>query len=379
MQKIAFLINSLSSGGAEKVLSILVAELINQNFDVEVIFLEKNEFYILPKEVKRTYLSTFDSSQSGIEKLIYIPILAYKLKNYIKKNNIILIQSHVFRANYINILAKLFGSNHIAQVVTAGRISRYKELGLLGKINLFLIKFLYPKADLIISKANGMKEDMKSLFNFTNKQIVINNPYDIKQIEKLSIENIDNFTFHNNKKYLISIGRLIPLKRNHELISILTELSNNIEIIFLGDGSEKNRLIDLTKELKLEKRVHFLGQVSNPYKYLSKSDILVSCSESEGFPNVLVEAMICGVAVVSSDCISGPKEILQNNKYGLLFEVGDNNKMIENINLLLNNNDIRNEYIKKAKIRSNDFSLNNIIDKYKKVLEIDKKNSNSCK
>ena len=374
MQKIIFLINSLSTGGAEKILSILADEFIKKKYEVEIIFLEKNEFYNLDKKIKKTYLSNFNGSENSIKKLLYIPILAWRLKKYIKQNNISLIQSHIFRANYVNILAKLFGSRHIVQVVTAGRISRYKELGFNGKINLWLIKHLYSKADIIISKAKGMQDDMNKLFYFQNRQIVINNPYDITKIIALSGEDVTDFTFDINKKYLISVGRLIPLKRNHELIHSLQYLDASIEAIFLGDGSEKENLLDLAKKLNVKNRVHFLGQVQNPYKYLARSDIFVSCSESEGFPNVLVEAMICGVPVVSSDCVSGPREILtpdKDNEYGLLFCVGDSQKMIEHIKFLFNNNYERSKYIENAKKRAKDFSLENIIKEYKKVLEID--------
>ena len=371
MQKLTFLINSFSSGGAEKALSVIIKELVIQNYQVEIIFLEKNEFYSLPKEVKKTYLSNFNGKESGIKKLLYIPILAWRLKKYVKNNNIKLIQSHIFRANYVNVLAKLFGAKHKVEVVTAGRISRYKELGLNGKLNLWLIKNLYAKADVIISKAQGMQKDMQKLFAFKNKQIVINNPYDIKYIELLSQEKVDEFVFHKDKKYLVSVGRLIALKRNHELIEILVNLSDNVEIIFLGDGNEKDNLIELSKKFNVENRVHFLGQVKNPYKYMSKSDIFVSCSESEGFPNVLVEAMICQVPVISSDCISGPREILGDNKYGLLFDVGDKNKLKQHIEYILNNEDFRIDLTKKAKQRSYDFSLEKIIEKYKKVLDIE--------
>jgi len=364
MQKTTFLINSLSSGGAEKVLSVISNELINQGYKVEIIFLEKNEFYKLDDRVKKTYLSNFNGGESSIKKLLYIPILAWRLKRYIKQNNISLIQSHIFRANYVNVLAKLFGSCHKAQVVTAGRVSRYKELGFNGKINLWLIKHLYSKADLIISKAQGMQEDMQKLFKFNNKQIVINNPYHIKKIVALSQEDITDFVFDKNKRYLVSVGRLIFLKRNNELINALQYLDDDIEVLFIGDGNQKDYLMDLTKQLNLEKRVHFLGQVDNPYKYMAKSDIFVSCSESEGFPNVLVEAMICGAPVVSSDCVSGPREILGDNEYGLLFDVGDSKMMIKHIQSLLHNNDRRRAYIEKATKRANYFS----IEKYKKVL-----------
>jgi N-acetylgalactosamine-N,N'-diacetylbacillosaminyl-diphospho-undecaprenol 4-alpha-N-acetylgalactosaminyltransferase len=367
------MINSLSSGGAEKVLTKIANELIKQNFEVEVIFLERNEFYKLDDRVKKTYLSSLNGTENGFKKFLYIPIFAWKLKNYIEQNNINLIQSHLYRANYINVMAKLLGVNHQAQIVNAGRISRYKELGLNGKINLWLINKLYSKADLIISKAQGMQKDMQNLFEFRGKQVVINNPYDIEKIQKLSLENIDDFTFNKDKKYLISVGRLIPLKRNHELINSLQYLNNYIDIIFIGDGSERENLIHLVEQLNLKDRIHFLGQVQNPYKYLAKVDIFVSCSESEGFPSVLVEAMICGVPVVSSDCISGPKEILSpngKNEFGLLFKVGDTNKMVENIKYLLENDDSRNNYIINAKDRATDFALNTILNKYKEVLNI---------
>jgi len=371
MQELTFLINSLSSGGAEKVLSVLVKELISQNYQVEIIFLEKNEFYDLPKEVKKTYLSNFNGKESGIKKLLSIPLFAWKLREYSKKNDIKLIQSHIFRANYVNVLAKLFGAKHKVEIVTAGRISRYKELGLNGKINLWLIKTLYAKADVIISKAVGMQEDMQNLFHFKNRQIVINNPYDINYIEQLSLEKVDDFSFHQDKKYLISVGRLIALKRNHELIETLVKLPDNVEIIFLGDGNQKEYLQDLVKKLDLKHRVHFLGQVQNPYKYIAKSDIFISCSESEGFPNVLVESMICQTVVVSSDCVSGPKEILGDNECGLLFDVGKKERLLGHIGFLLEDENERKIFIKKARKRAEDFSVENIIKKYKEVLEVE--------
>jgi len=365
--QITFLINSLSSGGAEKVLSIIANYLVKE-YKVEIIFLEKNNFYKLNKNIKQTYLSNLNGSEHEFIKLFYIPILAFRLKKYIFKNKIKFIQSHVFRANYINVLSKLLGAKHKIQLVTAGKVSRYRELGMIGKMNLFFIRYLYPKADLLVSKSYGMKKDIQNLFNFENPHIVINNPYDIREILKHSNQEITEFDFNKNKKYLISVGRLIKLKRHYDSIEVLLKLPEKVELIILGDGTERENLIKLTKKLNLEKRVHFLGQVKNPYKYMKKADIFISCSESEGFPNVLVEAMICGIPIISSDCISGPREILGNNKYGLLFNVGDKIALLNNIKLLLNNIDIYDKYIQKAKKRSLDFRIEIILPKYKKVL-----------
>ena len=136
MKKIVFLINSLSSGGAEKVISVIITKLVEDGFDIELICLEKNVFYDLPKKVKVTFLGNNNGKSNGFVKLLMLPILAIRLKKYITKNKITLIQSHVYRANYVNILSKLFGSTNTVQVVNAGAISRYLQEGLRGKVNL---------------------------------------------------------------------------------------------------------------------------------------------------------------------------------------------------------------------------------------------------
>jgi glycosyltransferase involved in cell wall biosynthesis len=383
MKKITFLVNSLSAGGAEKVLSVLANELV-KNYDVEIIFLEKNEFYKLDKNIKKTYLSNFNGKENVIKKFLYLPILAWKLKKYVKKNKIKLIQSHVYRANYVNILSKIFGSAHKTQIVIPGIVSFYQNEGLLGKINLFLIKNLFPLADLIIWKSKRMKIDANNLFNFKNEQQVIYNPIDIDKIHFLIKENIGEFKFKKDKFYLVSVGRLIKLKRNKDLIESLKYLDNNVEVLFIGDGEEKENLIDYAKKLGLEKRIHFIGKVNNPFKYLKYCNIFVHTSKTEGFPNVLVEALSCGLPVISSDCISGPREILAPDtdiskqlkkgdkieiaKYGILYPVGDVEQMVNAIKLLLQDEKLFNSYKEKVVKRAKDFSMEKIIKQYKKVL-----------
>ena len=144
-------------------------------------------------------------------------------------------------------------------------------------------------------------------------------------------------------------------------------------------------LQNLSKNLNVQNRVHFLGKKNNPYKYLKKSDIFILSSDNgEGFPNVLLEALTCNIPVISSDCLSGPREILAPDtdinkqlkkgddielaKYGILYPVGDIEKLTKAIKLLTSDRKLREEYSLKGIERAKDFSVEKIIEEYKKVL-----------
>jgi len=368
-KKIAFMINSLAGGGAEKLVKTLLEQLQNDGWSVELICLEKDDLYSVDKNIKVTYLTDWDKSVSGVKKLLYLPILAFILFNYIKKHQIETVQSHLFRANYVNLLSKyFFRSAHNVQVVNHSVISRYKNEGMTGRISLYLIKKLYPFADKIISVSSVVQKDMQELFGFKNYKKVIYNMFDLNEIQNLSREKVHDFKFDTTKSYIVSVGRLIPLKRNHDLIYALTKLDSNVELIFIGEGKEKENLINLAKELDVSKRVHFLGWVDNPYMYIYHSNILACTSQTESFGNVLVEAMACEVPVVSTKC-GGPEEIIDDEVDGYLVDIGDVESMVEKINLILNNRDIADRLVDNAKEKIKLFDSASIIKEYKKVLE----------
>lgn len=364
----------MQKGGAERVISLLLKELESeQNLKVHFIMMEDGIDYELPKSITPIILS--NSKKSGIQKLLELPFIAWKLKNYIKENNIDMVMSFLYRPNYVNILAKIFRSNHKSIINIRSTTSRYKNEGFLGKINLFLINNLFDKSDLIISNSKGVDEDLKSIMNITTNTKVIYNPVDIEYINsKRNIcEDVD-FEFKENKIYIISVGRLIPLKRNMDLITAFYELQkddDSLELIFLGDGVLKGDLINDCIKLGIREKVHFLGNVRNPFYYLNKSNLFVLNSEIEGFPNVLVEAMSCGLPVISSDCKSGPREILEDEKYGLLYPVRNIDTLIEKIRYYLNQDTNKESLEKKNLKRIEDFSTDKIMSQFKKVLEIE--------
>ena len=382
---VTFLTNSLTNGGAERVILTLSSQLIKEGVDVTLITLNKNNKYTVPKGLKMVYLTNMDDNGSSIIRMLYIPIYAWKLSQYSKKHNIHLIQSHVFRANYVNTFSRILGAKHKIQVVNHSIASRYLTQGVLGKYNLTLMKFFYPYADLVVTISKKMQLDLNELFNFTNNKVVINNPHKVENIISLSEEPVTEFQFNSKTKYLVTVGRLISLKQFADVIEALAKFPDSIELIMIGDdGGELKKLEALVKELNLKERVHFIGHVSNPYKFVKQSDIFISSSRTEGFPNVHIEAMLCNTPIISSDCISGPREILAPNTnidlqikgsiekadYGVLYPVGNVKFLEEAIALLLNNNKLRENYKKTAFKRAHEFSVENIIKEYKNILDI---------
>ena len=263
---------TLKKGGSERVISLISKYLANhENINFHILLIEGGIEYELPECVKIVNLKQFN--RSGVMKFFKIPFLAYKLLKYIQKNKIDIVMSFLYRPNYINILSKIFGSNHKSIINIRSTTSRYKNEGLLGKVNLFLVKLLFNKANLIISNSKGVDDDLKSIVNITTKTTVINNPVDLEYIKnkKIILEDKD-FLFEKEKKYIISVGRLISLKRNGDLLDAFFTLQNDdnkLEIIFLGDGILKNDLKNKCELLKIKDKVHFLGNVKNPFYYLN--------------------------------------------------------------------------------------------------------------
>lgn len=386
MKNVTLFINSLARGGAERVVSVIIHQLVKEGIKVNLLCIEKDNKYSIPKEVNITYLSTLTKHDSNLKKFFYLPILAMRLKKYIKDHNVKLIQSHIYRANFVNLLAKAFGSKHEVQVVEVISINYFLNGGVTQKINLKLIQWLYKYADLVIFKAQRMKEEFLKQFPNTKNYRVINNPYDISKIQTLANEkSFKDFEFQESKQYLVTVGRLNVQKRQITLIKALKSLDEKVELLIIGEGEEEEKLKTFTHSHQLDKRVHFLGHQENPFKYIKNADIFVLASTKEGFPNVLVEAMLCKTPVISTDCISGPREILAPNsdinyqlsnnieyaKNGILYPVNQHDSLIKAISTLINNEVKKDIYKTNAFTKAQEYALENIIQKYKEALCVD--------
>jgi len=380
---IAILINSLAGGGAEKVVLTLVKEIGASGIDVQLILVEREQFYTLPPNVKVHYLTDYENIGGSINKFLSVFSCARLLKKLVETHQIEVVQSHLIRSNYINVLAQVMGSPHKSQIVNHMLVSFDKKRGLLGKGNLRLYKMLYHKADMIVSISKVMKKDLDEFFALpnTHPHQVIYNPHDIDTINKLAQSTPEEFTFDPNKKYIISVGRLVARKRVDVLIQAFAELRHELpetELLILGNGSELASYQSSAETLGVASSVHFMGHIQNPFAYLSRSDVFVLASEDEGLPNIIIESLICGTAVISSDCVSGPREILSPNSdinirltdqleyasYGILFPVNNQILLKEALYQLLTNRDMRNRYIQQGFKRAEDFKAPKIAQAY---------------
>jgi N-acetylgalactosamine-N,N'-diacetylbacillosaminyl-diphospho-undecaprenol 4-alpha-N-acetylgalactosaminyltransferase len=368
----------MGEGGAQRVVATLVKQFVKEGREVTLICLAKNDLYTLPSEVKRVYLT-----KRSHDSMLLIPYYAWRLKSYLQQHEGLVLQSYLFRSNYVSLLAKKIGSPHKAQVSNRSVVSRFLTEGLSGRINIFLIELLYKRADLIMYVSKRMQEDFHELFSIRRDEVVIYNPYDIEGVQKESQVKPDGFRFNSYKRYMVTVGRLISLKRFSDVITAMKSLPNYVELILLGDGKEREVLEELARECGLEKRVHFLGQVANPFSYIRRSDIFISSSAIEGFPNVLLESMISQTVIVSSDCVSGPREILAPStdhskqlergfelaEYGVLYAVGDIDALGKALNILLNDKELCESYVSKSSKRVTSFSVEKIAQTYRDLFD----------
>lgn len=361
MAKIAFLINNMAGGGAERVVSILLNNLSRENREFFLIVLEDKFYYNIPSDVKVIKLN---SKFFGF----------LKLKKIIKENNIDLVFSFLGRSNYTNILAKLFGSKHGVYINERINSSRM-HLGINFKatLNRFLTKRLYREADLVFSNSLGTANSLKQEFNVSLDKIkVIYNPIDLEKIQNFCQDKLEpKYQEIFKNPVIINIGRLTKQKGQKCLIrafKIVADQIPKIKLVILGEGELEKDLKNLVKELGLDNDVFFLGWQKNPFKFLARAKVFVLSSLWEGLPNTLIEALACGVPAISTDCPSGPDEIIENGKNGILVPIKDEKSLSRAIIKILSNPSFSQELVQNGRTRAQDFSIKNIINKYEQVL-----------
>ncbi|NPA63731.1 MAG: glycosyltransferase, partial [Epsilonproteobacteria bacterium] len=355
--KIALFLYSLGPGGAERQASLLLKELARR-YEVELVLVHDRIFYKLPPNVGVTLLDDAPLILPGWKKFAKLLPLAQKYAQFCKERSIDLSISFMNRPNYIAILSRLFDNRARLVVSERGSPSHYYQ-GLSGEVSKWLIKRLYPKADIVVANSAGNQEDLERNFGIENVSL-IPNMFDIDHIRTLAQEPIpaqdralfEGFTF-------ITVGRLDRGKNQELLIRALHQAGLDAKLLIIGEGPLKSYLENLIHDLNMQDRVFLLGAKTNPFAYLARSDTFLFGSRNEGFPNVLVEALACDLPVISTDCPSGPAEILQD-RYGILVPVDSLPQMAQAMERLYQDGNLRRKYSTIALERARDFSIEKV-------------------
>jgi glycosyltransferase involved in cell wall biosynthesis len=319
---------SIEDGGVEKNLFLISNYLANNKINTTIISADINKKYKFDKKIKFLTPSNINFSNAGRYKKYFFCLILLIKRILFKKNCYIF----SFQANiYSIIVSKLLGAKIIVRMNTAPH----------GWDHNWLKKIIYnyyiKRADGIIVNSKLFKKEVEKRFNV--KSFFINNPFDFKKINKLSRIKIKSYYPKKSLK-LITIGRLTEQKDHITILksmSILKKMNLNFRLIIIGKGHLKKKLINFVIENNLSKNVKFLGYKKNPFPYLKQAKIFILSSLYEGSPNVLVEALYLKKDVISTNCPTGPKEILKNGKYGLLYKIRDHKQLTKKI-LSLNNN-----------------------------------------
>jgi len=229
-----------------------------------------------------------------------------------------------FQSNIVSILASRFSSVPIISRVSNHPSHVKYESGVIQKLAERLKKIVYRYSDAVITNSEITSDCFRRFLPVRVETIY--NPIDVSLVKKLSIADVQHPWLKNkSEKVVVSVGRLATQKNFTLLIRAFSHVLKKVDarLIILGEGSERMVLEALVAQLGLTENVALLGYKKNVHRFVARSDLFVLSSNFEGMPNALVEAVAADVPVVSTDCLSGPAEILEGGRGGDLVPVGD--------------------------------------------------------
>ena len=362
MKKLVIFNPSIESGGVEKNLE-LISNHLGKRFKNRIFFLSYDNCLKLNRSVNVIKPIIRINIKNRLFKYL-ICVLTLFIFNFKKKKFVIF----AFQANvYAILVAKILKKKIIIRANAAPDkwINSFK---------LFVIRFFYKIADEVIVNSYEFKEEVKKKFNVNS--IVIYNPINKKKILELSRKKF-YFPFFDNFKNgikILNIGRLTFQKNQIDLLKIINILKNKIPIklLIIGSGNKIKPLKNYIDEKKIKKIVKILPYKKNPYVYFKKSNIFLLTSMYEGLPNVLLEATLFKNFCISYRCKSGPKEILDEGKGGILTNTHNYKKMALEIQKYYFNksNKKYKQMIKTSFLNLEKYNLQKQLNKYEKLISI---------
>ncbi len=321
---VALYMPSLDGGGAERAMLDVARGLAQRGLPVDMALVQAKGPYLdlLPGGVR---LIDLDSRRC----LTSLP----RLLRYMRRERPRLLISTLPEANTVALIARraLGGRVPVAARRANTFTMEYANAALKDRVTLRLERRLLSSADVVVVNSHGVADDLKRSAPAISRQVhVIHNPVVWPDHAEKAMAPVKHPWFGGaGPPVVLSAGRLTPTKGHATLLEAFAELvkSRPARLVTLGEGPERGRLLELARKLGIERSVDFPGFQVNPFGYMARAKVFALASTYEGFPNVLVQAMACGTPVVSTDCASGPREILEGGRWGRLAPVGDHHAL----------------------------------------------------
>ncbi|MEP7152706.1 MAG: glycosyltransferase family 4 protein [Nitrospira sp.] len=327
--RITLVIASLQAGGAERVLSVLANHWAEHGRQVTLITLDSidADFYPVHPEVTRIGLGLMGISSHIIAAVKNNVIRLKRLRREIRTSQPDVVLSFIDKTNTVTLAASL-GLG--IPVIASEHIDPRQHP--IGAIWAGLRALLYPRAAAVVVLTDGVRGWAERIVRPSAVHVIPNHaPASV-------VESACGPEVKRSGGTIAAMGRLSPQKGFDLLLrafSLCAKLYPEWSLIILGEGEERGRLERLTHELGIKDRVVLPGCVSDPAKVLREVDLFVLASRYEGFPMALVEAMACKLPVISTDCPSGPKEIIRNGVDGMLVPPNDIDALAAAMNRLM--------------------------------------------
>lgn len=320
-KKIAFFLPSLAGGGAERVCVNLSGGFIQHDFEVDFVLAQSKGELLenIPAGVR-----IVDLHASRVLSALF------PLADYLRNEQPAILIAAPDHVNLVAIWAKMLARVNTSVVITTHNhlsIVRHRTPKMQEKLYPYLLRLFQGHAADIVAVSEGVADDLARTAHIPRDHIsVIYNPAVRPDLDELALQPLVHPWFADEQPpVILAVGRLTPQKDYPTLLHAFAMLrtQRQVRLVILGEGKLHAELDALSVQLGIAADVDFLGFDINPYRYMSRCSVFVLSSAWEGFSVVLAEALACGAQIVSTDCFSGPGEILDHGKYGRLVPVGD--------------------------------------------------------
>ena len=362
-QRVAIYVPSLGGGGAERMMVTLANAFADRGLSVDLVLANTQGPYL---QNVSPAVRIVDLRSTRV--MTSLPGLVH----YLRRERLQAMLSALNHANVIAIIARSLSRVRLRLVVSErSTLSPSRPLLFRELLIPWMIRWFYPRADKVVCVSQGVADDLIETIGLPPEKLsVVYNPVVSDVLIEKSRAALDHAWFEPSEPpVILGVGRLTVQKDFAVLLRAVAQVRavRPVRLVILGEGELRSTLERLAQELGIAADVLMPGFVANPFPWMRRAALFVLSSLWEGLPGVLIEAMACGTPVVSTNCQSGPEEILENGRWGRLVPVGDANALAQAIDATLGDS-----HKPKVIVRANDFSTDRAVEAYLSLLGVSK-------